>query len=116
LRIHRSYSLQDFEPVPIGEFVEVQIAIPSVAHAFRVGSSLRLMISAPGRNHGTWEFEAPPYDAPPTFLVGRGGDRASFLMMPTVAGVPVAEGLPPCPSLRGQPCREYRPVANTVAQ
>src|SRR5690606_27275830 len=30
LRIHRSYSLQDFEPVPIGEFVEVQIAIPSV--------------------------------------------------------------------------------------
>jgi hypothetical protein len=75
-----------------------------------------MTVSAPGRNHGTWEFESPAYDAPPTFLVGRGGEHASSLMMPTITGVPVAEGLPPCPSLRGQPCREYRAVANTPAE
>jgi putative CocE/NonD family hydrolase len=116
LRIHRSYSMDDFEPVPVGEYLQVQIAIPSVAAALRAGSSLRMTVSAPGRNHGTWEFESPAYDAPPTFLVGRGGEHASSLMMPTITGVPVAEGLPPCPSLRGQPCREYRAVANTPAE
>jgi predicted acyl esterase len=116
LRLHRTYSLEDFEPVPIGEYLPVQIAIPSVAHALRAGSSLRVMISAPGRNHGTWEFEPPAYDGAPTFLVARGGERASFLSMPTVSGISVAEGLPPCPSLRGQPCREYRAVANTAAE
>jgi hypothetical protein len=23
--------------------------------------------------------------------------------------------LPPCPSLRNEPCRQYQPIANTVA-
>lgn len=116
LRIQRTYSMEDFEPVPVGEYLEVQIAIPSVAAALRAGSSLRMTVSAPGRNHGTWEFESPAYDTPPTFLVGRGGEHASSLMMPTLGGIEVAEGLPPCPALRGQPCREYRAVTNTVAQ
>jgi uncharacterized protein len=116
LRLVRGYRMEDFESVPVGEYVQVQVAIPSVAHAFRAGSSLRMTISAPGRNHGTWEFEAPDYGAPPTFLVARGGDRPSFLRMPTVSGVDVVDGLPPCPSLRGQPCRDHRPVTNTVVE
>ena len=116
LRIVRSYRMEDFEPVPTGEPLRVQVAIPSVAHAFRAESSLRVMISAPGRNHGTWEFEPPAYDQPPTFRIARGGQQASFVMMPTLSGVDVAEGLPPCPSLRGQPCRDYRPATNTVVE
>jgi uncharacterized protein len=116
LRILRTYRMEDFEPVPVGEYLRVQVAIPSVAHAFRAESSLRVTISAPGRNHGTWEFEAPTYDQPPTFLVAHGGARASFVAMPTVSGVEVVEGLPACPSLRGQPCREYRPVNNSTVE
>jgi hypothetical protein len=112
-RIVRSYTKEDFEPVPVGEYLNVQVAIPSVGHAVRAGSQLRVMISAPGRNHGTWEFESPPYDAPPTFLVGRGGAKASSVTMPVVQGVAVEPEYAACPSLRGQPCREYRPVANT---
>ncbi|MEM7155308.1 MAG: CocE/NonD family hydrolase [Myxococcota bacterium] len=116
LRIVRSYTMEDFESVPTGEYVQARIEIPSTAHAFRAGSSLRVMVSAPGRNHGTWEFEAPDYDSPPTFLVGRGGEQASSIVMPVVTGVDVAPELPACPSLRGQPCRDYRPVGNTAAR
>lgn len=114
-RVQRSYDIDDFEALPTGEYVSARVAIPSVAHAFRAGSSLRVAISTPGRNHGTWEFEAPSYDGTPTFLVARGGERASSLMMPTVTGVDVADGLPPCPGLRGQPCRTYRAVDNVTA-
>ncbi|MEM6990203.1 MAG: CocE/NonD family hydrolase [Myxococcota bacterium] len=115
LEVSRSFDIDDFEPMPVGQDVPVRVKIPSVAHAFRAGSQLRVSISTPGRNHGTWEFEAPSYASTPTFVIGRGPERASALTMPTVRGVAVSEGLPPCPSLRGQPCRTYRPVANTPA-
>lgn len=113
--VARSYKKADFLPMPTGEYVQVRVKIPAVAHAFRADSQLRVMISAPGRNHGLWEFEAPAYDSPPVFAIGHGGEQASMIMMPTVGGVPVKEGLPACPSLRGQPCREYRAVSNTPA-
>ena len=111
----RTYKIEDFEPMPVGEYVEVRVAIPSVAHAFRAGSQMRVAISTPGRNHGTWEFEAPEYDGAPTIAIAHGGTRASAITMPTISGIDVAEGLPACPSLRGQPCRTYESVTNTAA-
>jgi hypothetical protein len=36
----------------------------------------------------------------------------SRLVLPLVGGVNVPTGLPPCPGLRGQPCRDYVPFAN----
>jgi hypothetical protein len=30
-------------------------------------------------------------------------------VLPVVPGVSVPTGLPPCPGLRGQPCRTYQP-------
>jgi hypothetical protein len=116
LRIARSYSREDFAPVPRGEPFEAEIALPSVAHALRAGSRLRVTISAPGRNHGLWEFEAPDYgDAAPVHTVLRSAARPSSVVLPVVEGVPVAPGLPACPSLRGQPCRAYRAAANVPA-
>ena len=38
---------------------------------------------------------------------------ASRLILPVVPGVSVPTGLPPCPGLRGEPCRAYKPYANT---
>lgn len=116
LRVARTYTQADFEPVPTGEYLPVRVAIPPVAHGLRAGSQLRVTISAPGRNHGTWEFESPAYDAPPTFLVGRGGSTPSAIVLATVGGVEVPPDVPACPSLRGQPCRDYRAVANTPGQ
>jgi len=38
----------------------------------------------------------------------------SRLVLPVVAGVAVPTGLPPCPGLRGEPCRPYRPLVNRM--
>jgi hypothetical protein len=38
----------------------------------------------------------------------------SRLLLPVVPGVSVPTGLPPCPGLRGEPCRAYQPYANHV--
>ena len=72
-------------------------------------------MSSPGRNHGTWEFESPTYAETPTFDLGRGGDHASALRLTVLPGLDVPDAAPPCPSLRGQPCRTYVPVANVAA-
>ncbi len=116
LRLERSYLAEDFEPVPVGEWVQAALAIPSVAHPLRAGSSLQVAISSPGRNHGTWEFEAPLYAEDPTFELGRGPDHPTSLTMTTLPGIAVPDEPPPCPSLRGQPCRTFTPVDNLVVQ
>lgn len=116
LRIERSYAEEDFEPVPLGEWVQADVAIPSVAHAMRAGSRMRVTVSAPGRNHGTWGFEPPEFSAPPTIEIGRGGDHASSLTMMLLDVGPIPEELAPCAALRGQACREFRAVQNTVSE
>jgi hypothetical protein len=42
--------------------------------------------------------------------------RPSRLALPVVGGVRVATGLPPCPGLRGRPCRTYQPLHNREAR
>ena len=41
--------------------------------------------------------------------------KASNLLLPVVA-VPVSTGLPPCPGLRGEPCREYKRYKNRAVK
>ncbi|MBJ94031.1 MAG: hypothetical protein CMP23_06075 [Rickettsiales bacterium] len=115
LRLWRSYSVEDFAPVPVDEWVLARVSLPSVAHPVRAGSALRISISTPGRDHGTWEFETPDYSEVPTFTLGRGGEHASFLTMQVLPEVQISGDLPPCPSLRGQPCRSYLPSPNVAA-
>jgi hypothetical protein len=38
------------------------------------------------------------------------------LILPVVPGVNVPTGLPPCPSLRGEPCRPFTPFTNLNAK
>jgi len=116
LRLQRSFSKADFSPVPVDQWVKAEVQIPSVAHPFRAGSRLRMQVSSPGRNQGTWEFEAPDYDGTPTFELGRGGEHASSLRMTILPDIDIPDGYPPCPSLRGQPCRDDAPVDNVVIE
>ena len=115
LRLVRDYSMESFDPVPVDEWVSADVEIPSFAHPFRAGSRLRMAVTTPGRNFGTWEFEAPAYDSPPSFELGRGAGRSTALVLAEIPGLTVPPGLPPCPSLRGQPCRDYVPSPNTPA-
>ena len=114
-RIRHPFTEDDFLQTPAGEFVNAQVALPSVAHAFRATSRLRVIVSTPGRNHGTWEFAPPDYGgATPKHLVARSPDMPSRLYLPIVNGISVAAGFPDCPGLRGQPCRPYTPSSNTT--
>jgi hypothetical protein len=44
-----------------------------------------------------------------TVFITHDAKRASRLILPVVPGVNVPTGLPPCPGLRGEPCRTYQP-------
>ena len=114
LRIVRTFREEDFEPLQPGTPVSTKIPLPSLGQAFRAGSRLRVIISTPGRHHGTWEFENPDYDGQsPEHAVAWGPQTASRVFLPVVSGVTVAPGFPECPSLRGQPCRPYVATSNS---
>lgn len=114
-RLQRTYRQDDFEPVPEDTFVSARVTIPSVAHPVRAGSSLRMLVSTPGRDHGTWEFEAPEYEDAPVFALGYGGGTPTTLTMSVLPGIEIPEEYPPCPALRGQPCRTVEPIMNVPA-
>ncbi|MEC7984977.1 MAG: CocE/NonD family hydrolase [Myxococcota bacterium] len=116
LRLLLEYNTDNFTPVRVGEWIKTQIQIPSFAHPFRAGSQLRLAISSPGRDHGTWQFETPVYDSNPTFELGRGGDLASTLRLSTLPDITIPVDYPDCEALRGQPCRVYQPTPNVHAE
>ena len=70
-----------------------------------------MTVSAVGGDQPVWAFAARSRPG------GQGPDRphgldASKLLLPVVDGVDVPTGLPPCPGLRGEPCRTYQPYAN----
>ncbi len=115
-RVVHPFTEEAFVPLTPGEPARLRVAIPPVAHAFRAGTRLRLTIATPGRNHGTWTFENPAYEGATVHSVLRGGATPSRLYLPFVEGIEVAPGAPLCPGLRGQPCRDYTPVANTPGE
>ena len=91
-----------------------KVEIPAFAHAFRAGSRLQLTIATPGRNHATWEFEAPDYGgATPTHDVARTNGRPSGLVLPILPGFDAPNAATaPCPGLRGMVCRPFVAVDN----
>jgi uncharacterized protein len=115
-RIDRSYAVEDFAAVEPGVWTRALVEVPAFAHPFRAGSRLRVVVSSPGRDHGTWLFEAPAYGAVPTFHLGHGGDRPTRVDLLRIPGFDIDPELPPCPSLRGQPCRAFVPADNVVVE
>jgi predicted acyl esterase len=103
-----THTKADAAPLPAGELTLVRVPIFPVGHAFREGSRIRVVVKAPGGTRPRWAFDAIPADGDATVTIGRGGDHASRVVLP-VADVDVTSPLPPCPSLRGQPCRRYEP-------
>lgn len=94
----------DAAPLPSGEFTRVDVEIFPVAHVFRAGSRLRLIVDNPGGNRNLWKFEVLPNNGE-TVTVGVGGATPSELVLPFITGAEVPAGRPPCPGTRSQPCR-----------
>ena len=101
----------DVQPMPADQFGQVTVPLYYQGHVYRAGSRIRVTISAPERR-------------PADLVVRR--DRAggtadvslaltrmpSRLVLPDGPGRDVPTGLPPCPGLRGEPCRDYLPFTN----
>jgi predicted acyl esterase len=99
----------DFSPMPVGEFVEVTIPLYYEGHAYRAGSRIRVTIAPPGGTQPIWAFAQTQPAGTASVAIAYGGDKPSNLLLPVVPGTGVPTGLPPCPGLRGEPCRAYQP-------
>ena len=106
----------DVEPMPADEFVKVTIPLYYEGHAYRAGSRIRVTISAPNGTQPIWDFEeTEPASGAAQVAIAYSSEDPSDLLLPVVPGVRVPTGLPPCPGLRGEPCREYVPFTNRAA-
>jgi hypothetical protein len=73
------------------------------------------MISAPNGDQPIWSFSETEPNGTATVDVARSPEMPSRLLLPVVPGVDVPTALPPCPGLRGEPCRDYQPFMNRPA-
>jgi predicted acyl esterase len=103
---------EDFSPLPPGRFVEVTIPLYYEGHMYRAGSRIRARISAPNGDQPVWSFSETDPAGQAEVAIGHGRKRPSRLLLPVVPGVGAPTGLPPCPGLRGEPCRDYQPFVN----
>jgi predicted acyl esterase len=116
LRPVQTHREEDAAPLPAGQLSEVRVELYPFGHVFRAGSRLKIAISAPGGDRPHWKFEALPAVGTVTNTIARGPAAPSRVVLPVVPDVEVPEALPPCPSLRGQPCRTYVEYVNTPAE
>jgi uncharacterized protein len=95
----------DVAAMPANTFVPVRIALFPFAHAFRAGSRIRITIEAPGGDRPVWTFDTLP--GTQTNDLAHSMGRPSAVVLPVIPPFTIPTPLPPCPSLRGQPCRTY---------
>jgi uncharacterized protein len=109
---------KDFRPLVPGEWTSVRVPIAGFNHVFRAGSRLRFYIDTPGGSRAAWRFEIQPFPGAGTVshAIGHSSEHPSSVALPMIPSFKVPSKLPPCPSLRGQPCRDFAPYANTAAQ
>ncbi len=108
-----SLRASDVSPLPSDTFVPVTIPLYYEGHVYRAGSRIRVTITAPNGDQPVWSFgETEPESGTPQIEIGHGLNMESRLTLPVVPGVNVPTGLPPCPGLRGEPCRDYQPIVN----
>jgi predicted acyl esterase len=110
-----SFLQEDFSDLPPDQFVPVTIPLYYEGHMYRAGSQIRVRISAPGGDQPIWAFAEADPDGQANVAIGYGGSMPSRLELPVVPGVGAPTGLPPCPGLRGEPCRDYQPFENRAA-
>jgi predicted acyl esterase len=109
------YDAESYTPVPLNQFVELQVPIFPVAHPLRAGSRLRVQINTPGGDLPLWFFEnADPGGESVGYSIGRGGAVASSIVLPVLpaGSVAIPAERPICGALRGQPCRPYVALEN----
>ena len=104
----------DVQPMPANQFVPVVIPLYFEGHVYRAGSRIRLTIAAPNGTQPVWSFsQTEPSSGTATESIAFSPSTPSSLILPIVPGVAVPTGLPPCASLRNEPCRPFVAIANS---
>jgi predicted acyl esterase len=100
------------QPLAAGAFTKLRVGLFAVAHVFRAGSRIRISIEAPGGDRTRWAFDTLVTGGTVENEIAYSRKQPSRLVLPVVSKVEAPPGLPPCPGLRGQPCRTYLPAGN----
>jgi hypothetical protein len=99
-----------------GEWVQARVAIAAFNHVFRKGSRIRVSVETPGDVRAAWRFQLKTFPGEAVHTIAHAVARPSSIVLPVLTGEKATTPLPACPSLRGQPCRKYEPLANTPVQ
>ena len=102
-----TFTAADASPMPAGQFVKVVVPLYYQGHAYRTGSRIRVTIAAPNGTQPIWSFSQTQPQGTAVVSIAFSAAMPSRLVLPVVPGVSVPTPLPPCPSLRNQPCRPY---------
>ena len=97
----------DTAKLPKGKLTKLIIPLYYEGHLYRAGSRIRVTVSAPAGDQPVWAFAetVPTHNANVTVAFSH--KRQSRLVLPLVPGISAPTPLPPCPGLRGEPCRNY---------
>lgn len=107
-----SFLVSDAEDMPAGEFVRVAIPLYYQGHVYRAGSRIRVTIAAPNGQQPVWSFNQTQPSGTADVSLSFSPTKPSTLVLPVIPGMRAPTPLPPCPSLRNQPCRTYVPFVN----
>jgi predicted acyl esterase len=116
LRPVKTHLEVDAAPLPAGEFSAARVEIFPFAHIFRAGSRIRLQIDTPGDSRELWMFLLLEYGNPVTHTIAHSSIYPSSVALPLIPMSAVESMPPPCPALRGQPCRVFEEYSNTAVQ
>ena len=90
----------------------------NMAHSLMLGSvtaGMDVTIAAPNGTQPIWGFGQTVPKGTAKVSIAFSKTMPSSLILPVIPGVNVPTGLPPCPSLRNEPCRTYAPIVNRSA-
>lgn len=113
-RLWPAQTLQEdaWSPLPVNQWIPVRVGTAGFAHAMRTGSRIRVSVDTPGDVRADWRFALKTFPEVVTYGIAHEVGHASRVVLPRLAGVSVPTATPPCPSLRGQPCRAWLPSTN----
>jgi uncharacterized protein len=104
-----SFRRADAAPLPKRRFTKVTVPLYYQGHVYRAGSRIRIILAAPGGDQPVWSFGDTTPKGRARVSVAFSRAMPSRVILPVVPGIAVPTGLPPCPALRGEPCRQYQP-------
>ena len=101
----------DVRPLPRNRYSEVVVPLYYEGHIYRRGSRIRVTVTAPNSDQPVWAFAETQPSGTATVTLAHSPRYPERVILPVVP-ISVPTALPPCPGLRGEPCRTYTPYAN----